>query len=158
MRNLFYTEVLILYLASIVYNIVFIRPCGFMRIWHLEGSRWGRGRTSNSFLFTCYILSWTGLVYIYVIVIVSSHIIDHTYLKKKKVLREIRNEVEFNKWKVEIILGLYSGRDKELKNTCLKEMEVGEDTIFWNWMLLAKWLYGKRNCGITHFSMLKVAP
>lgn len=157
MRNLFYTEVLILYLASIVYNIVCIRPCGFMRIWHLQGSRWGRGKTSNSFLFTCYILSWTGLVYIHV---TSNCFFSHnwSYIFEKKILREIRSEVEFNKWKVEIILGLYSGRDKELKNTCLKEMEVGEDTIFWNWMLLAKWLYGIGNCGITHFSMLKVAP
>jgi len=36
-----------------------------------------------------------------------------------------------NKWKVEIIPGLYHGRDKGSKK-CLKEMGVGEDTVFSN--------------------------
>jgi len=64
------------------------------------------------------------------LVIVSSHIIIHPW-GKKQALRKIRSDVEFNKWKVEIIPGLYHGRDKGSKK-CLKEMGVGEDTVFSN--------------------------
>lgn len=90
------------------------------------------GKRKNIQLFFIHLLYFElDRVGIYMsLVIVSSHIIIH--IKKKQALREIRSEIEFNKWKIEIILGLYHGRDKGSKKTCLKEMEVGEDAVFRN--------------------------